>query len=56
MSPTTCCTACGKTPSSERPAITWSMAVERGRRSWTCSPCVRGQLSMIECGVLASVA
>jgi hypothetical protein len=53
MSPTTRCARCGTMPSSDRPAFTWSMAVQDGHRSWTCAPCVRTELPVIESGILA---
>jgi hypothetical protein len=51
MSPTTSCTSCGRIPSPERPGLLWSLAVENGHRSYSCGPCVRDDLPMIESGV-----
>lgn len=51
MSPKTSCTSCGHAPSPERPSLLWSLAVENGYRSYTCGPCVRDDLPMIESGV-----
>jgi hypothetical protein len=51
MSLTTSCTDCGTNPSPERPSLLWSMAVRDGRRSFTCGPCARTHLNVIESGV-----
>jgi len=51
MSLTTSCAHCGTHPSTERPAFTWSFAVQRGHRTWTCGPCARAHLHQIESGL-----
>ncbi len=44
----TTCFVC-RAPSPSEPApFTWSVSVERGRREWTCEPCVRANIRSIE--------
>ncbi|HYY10529.1 MAG TPA: hypothetical protein VE781_06290 [Kineosporiaceae bacterium] len=52
MTSSTCCATCGLPASADRAPFTWSLAVDPlGRRSWTCSPCARAALPVIESGV-----
>jgi len=41
------CAACGVVAAQEAP-VTWSVAVENGRRVWTCDRCARDHLRSIE--------
>ncbi len=44
------CRSCGRTASvdDESPALTWSLAVEGGRTSWSCPGCARHSVRSIE--------
>jgi hypothetical protein len=41
------CSTCGAVAVG-RPPVTWSAAVEAGRRIWTCDRCARDHLRSIE--------
>jgi hypothetical protein len=52
MTSSTCCAVCGLPSTADRAAFTWALAIDAaGRRTWTCVPCARGTLSVIESGV-----
>lgn len=42
------CLTCGAVAPSNPPPLTWSAAVENGRRVWTCETCMRENLRSIE--------
>ncbi len=44
------CRSCGTTaaPGEDAAALTWSLAVEAGRTSWTCPDCTRRHVRGIE--------
>lgn len=44
------CAACGTVAASTAPPYSWSLAVVEGHRSWTCTTCVRADLTRIETG------
>jgi hypothetical protein len=47
-SPALACAACGAASPSPTPPATWSAAVTRGRRTWTCERCARDHIRSIE--------
>jgi hypothetical protein len=52
MTPSTCCAHCGLPASADRSTFAWSLAIDTaGRRTWTCAPCARAALPVIESGV-----
>ena len=52
MTSSTCCAVCGLPASADRAAFTWSVAIDAGGcRTWTCVPCARTALPVIESGV-----
>ncbi|HYJ76616.1 MAG TPA: hypothetical protein VEV65_13505 [Kineosporiaceae bacterium] len=52
MTSSTCCAVCGLPASADRSRFTWALTIEPdGRRSWTCTPCARAALPVIESGV-----
>jgi hypothetical protein len=49
MTPLTCCSGCGLPASAARAPFTWALTIDDdGRRSWTCTPCARTALPVIE--------
>lgn len=48
QSTVTTCAVCSTAAPSEPPPFTWSSAVERGRRLWTCERCSRENIRSIE--------
>ena len=42
------CLTCGTVAPSDPPPLTWSAAVERGRKVWTCERCMRDNIRSIE--------
>ncbi len=52
MTSSTRCAVCGLPASADRAPFTWSLAIDAaGRRTWTCAPCARAALPVIESGV-----
>jgi hypothetical protein len=43
------CDSCGSVPDDpQRARLSWSVGIERGRRTWTCVTCARRHLRSIE--------
>lgn len=42
------CATCDAVAPSDPPPLTWSAAVERDRRIWTCDACMRQNIRSIE--------